>query len=384
MRETPIAELEEQLPFTASLRVKLPREERGPTPDVAAQAARLFGYRSTGRRDKVLILAGEDDKHADAVALHLFASGTGVVRFDIGRFPASGMMSLQLGGPDAAVSGILAGVFGEMALDDVRSVWFRPDLSEIFGLDPPSDPLAAFVHRESLAAFEGFAALLERAFWVNSTASLQAAASKVRQLKEAAALGMETPRTLVTNDPRAARRFVGECGGDAIVKAFRGMIGPESDPSLVFTSRVTGTLLAELERVRAAPCLFQERIPNAGDIRVTVIGRTLFPVEVGFEPQDDVDADWRKVETPNTPYRHIELPWVVADACRALMDRFGLAAATIDLIRRPDGGYVFLEVNAQANWLWLEARTGLPIAQAMARLLAAGRIERADISPERA
>jgi glutathione synthase/RimK-type ligase-like ATP-grasp enzyme len=364
----------DEMPFTALFGVALdPDERRTATIDVTSLAAEIFPYRSSGRRDKVLILAAAGDKHADAVALHLVAGGTGVVRFDIEHFPESSTMSLHLGAlPHTTSAGHLDAAAGRVPLEDIRSVWLRPDLGELFGLDPPASHLGAFVRRECQGAFDGLATLLDDAFWVSTPASLYGASPKVRQLKVAAELGFPVPRTLVTNDPEAARRFVDSCGGDAVVKAFRGVIGPLTDPRVVFTSRVVPERFTDLPLVRNAPCLFQERVPNDGDVRVTAVGRTLFAVDIGFDPQDVTDADWRKVERPDTTYRPLELPASVERGCHALMDHFGLAAGTIDLIRRPDGQYVFLEINPQANWLWLEVRTGLPISQAMAQMLARG------------
>lgn len=324
----------------------------------------------------MLILAEAGDKHADAVAVHLIAGGTGVLRFDIGGFPASGTMSFRLGDRSGSPpAGILADELGSLALEEVRSVWLRPDHRELFGIDPPDSHLAAFVRRESQGAFDGLVALLDDAFWVSSPGRLVGAGSKVRQLTVAADLGLTVPRSLVTNDPVAAERFVEECDGDVVVKAFRGVIGPHRQPTIVYTTRLLPDRLADLPLVRNAPCIFQERIPNNGDVRVTVVGRDLFPVKIGFHPQDDTDADWRKVEDAETEYRATDLPTEVQGQCRALLDRLGLAVATIDFVRRPDGEFVFLEVNPQANWLWLEMRTGLPISRTMAAMLARGSLE---------
>jgi glutathione synthase/RimK-type ligase-like ATP-grasp enzyme len=274
-----------------------------------------------------------------------------------------------------ASAGSLADELGSLALEEIRSVWLRPDHRELFGIDPPASHLAAFVRRESQGAFDGLVALLDDAFWVSSPGRLVGAGSKVRQLSVAADLGLTVPRSLVTNDPVAAERFLEECEGDMVVKAFRGVIGPRTEPSIVYTTRVLPSRLADLPLVRNAPCIFQERIPNDGDVRVTVVGRTLFAVQIGFQPGNATDADWRKVEDAETDYRSIDLPTEVHRQCRTLMDRLGLAAATIDFIRRPDGEYVFLEVNPQANWLWLEMRTGLPISRTMAAMLARGTLE---------
>ena len=38
----------------------------------------------------------------------------------------------------------------------------------------------------------------------------------------------------------------------------------------------------------------------------------------------------------------------------------------LDFIRTPHGAYVFLEVNPNGQWLWLEDRLGFPISQRVA------------------
>jgi hypothetical protein len=54
------------------------------------------------------------------------------------------------------------------------------------------------------------------------------------------------------------------------------------------------------------------------------------------------------------------------------MDQYQLVSAAIDMIRQPDGQYVFLELNAHHEWLWLQRITGLPMSSAMADLLESG------------
>ena len=59
-------------------------------------------------------------------------------------------------------------------------------------------------------------------------------------------------------------------------------------------------------------------------------------------------------------------------ACRELVRQCDLTSASIDLIRRDDGEYVFLEINAHHDWLWIQKITGMPMVPAMADLLEAG------------
>jgi glutathione synthase/RimK-type ligase-like ATP-grasp enzyme len=69
--------------------------------------------------------------------------------------------------------------------------------------------------------------------------------------------------------------------------------------------------------------------------------------------------DWR-------PYR---LPPDVEKGLLALMQDFGLNYGGADFIVTPDGRHVFLEVNAGGEWFWLQRNPGLPIADALARVL---------------
>jgi glutathione synthase/RimK-type ligase-like ATP-grasp enzyme len=56
--------------------------------------------------------------------------------------------------------------------------------------------------------------------------------------------------------------------------------------------------------------------------------------------------------------------------CVALVRALGLQYGALDFILTPDGRYVFLELNPNGQWLWVERMTGLPIADAIAATLA--------------
>ena len=68
--------------------------------------------------------------------------------------------------------------------------------------------------------------------------------------------------------------------------------------------------------------------------------------------------------------RPIELPQPVLESLLALMRRLGLDYGAIDLRRTDDGAFFFLEVNPAGQWMFVEQRTGPPISQAVAGLLA--------------
>jgi glutathione synthase/RimK-type ligase-like ATP-grasp enzyme len=56
--------------------------------------------------------------------------------------------------------------------------------------------------------------------------------------------------------------------------------------------------------------------------------------------------------------------------CLRLVQGLGLEFGAIDLIRTPDGRYVFLEVNGNGQFLWAEELSGVKVSEALADLLA--------------
>jgi len=71
----------------------------------------------------------------------------------------------------------------------------------------------------------------------------------------------------------------------------------------------------------------------------------------------------------DAPCERWDLPESVDKLLRNLMSELGLVFATIDLKITNQGEYVFLEVNPQGQFLYVEILTNLPITLALARFL---------------
>jgi glutathione synthase/RimK-type ligase-like ATP-grasp enzyme len=302
------------------------------------------------------------DEHAPPVLSALRRMGAEAVLLDLADFPLRGRIALDYG--SRARGAPLRTPVGDLRPEEVRAVWWRrPEPFDLGRELSPAD--AAFSFRQVLEALAGLAASLD-ASWVNDPRRDAAASLKTRQLALAERLGLRVPATLVTNDPDRARAFLAKRGRAATVhKALHGidadwrptrLVGPEDR--------------ARLESLRWAPVVFQEYVPGV-DVRVTVVGDRLFPAEIDARKTaspEDFRAVWR--EAPMAP---CALPAAVERALRALVAELGLRFAAIDLRRRDDGEHVFLEVNPSGQWLFVEERTGLPITEAVARLLAGRR-----------
>jgi glutathione synthase/RimK-type ligase-like ATP-grasp enzyme len=370
-----VEESSPSLPFPLLFQRRLTDRERSARPrfDVTAELAKLRPQVPNGRRDKVLIVAAGHDRHADAVALELVALGSPVCRLDVEAVSTTSLLTIRLDESRGPPTGRLYLPAGEVAVEEIQAVWFRRRVHEVFGIRPPVDDVANFAEREAQAALAGLWSLLASAFWIDRPDALYAADSKVHQLRVARECGFAIPRTVVTNDPRHAEDFIRGCVGGAVVKAFRGQLGDTLDVTRVIeTRRLEPGDLTHLSLVRNAPCLFQEVVPKEADIRVTVIGQQIFAVAI--RPTDDgpVPIDSRALDWRATTYEPIQLPAAVAARCRRMPDQWGLSFAAIDLILRPDGEYVFLELNTKGDWQWLEWATDLPITHALATLLHKG------------
>lgn len=81
--------------------------------------------------------------------------------------------------------------------------------------------------------------------------------------------------------------------------------------------------------------------------------------------------DWRAGYDALT-YTPLEPPEHIVAGMMRYLHAFGLTFGAFDFTVRPDGNWIFLECNPSGQWLWLQQQAGLPIAAAIAELLAKG------------
>jgi len=75
------------------------------------------------------------------------------------------------------------------------------------------------------------------------------------------------------------------------------------------------------------------------------------------------------VENEEVGYEVFDLPERVRAGLHRLVRSFGLNFASIDMVVTPEGEFVFLDLNPNGQWLWLEEELGLPLVAGMADLL---------------
>lgn len=225
------------------------------------------------------------------------------------------------------------------------------------------------VESEARHAISGILRAID-CLWVNHPGRDQEALYKLWQLEAARRAGLTIPETLVTNEPDAVAAFYEQTKGKVIYK----LIGESTNfnmPNYEFplgipTLPLRQSDIAHLSQVRHSPHLFQRCIDKAYDLRVTIIGKKIFPVRIHSQ-NGRGKLDWRMDYF--VPMELCQLPDEVSTGCMKLMETLGLNYGAMDIVVDTEGRHVFIEVNCAGQYLWLEEKAGIDLSLELARLL---------------
>jgi len=314
----------------------------------------------------ILVVSTKFDPHADIIIQQLHERQIPFARFNTEDFPPNSSLTVLLEGTQHSEELTLPNN-PQIKGSDITAVWYRRPAP--FEFPSEFSPAAhVFAERETREAIRGLWELLD-CLWVNHPERNRVAEIKLNQLKTAGCLGLEIPRTLVTNNPESVRKFFYACSGNIIIKCLGGSLATNGlDSTAIYTNIVKDDDLVEIENVRYTPVLLQEYVPKEVELRITAVGSKLFAAEIHSQTQPATRHDWRR-DTLNLHHREHQLPHEIKKKCLALVEFFGLHFGAIDMILTPDGRYVFLEINPNGQWAWIEELTGLPISEAMIDLL---------------
>src|SRR5688500_9883381 len=323
---------------------------------------------TTGPRDAVLLLTHSGDFYTvDLVSQALARRGVRPIRFNTDLFPSSVKLSVRAG--DERAAQLLTEAGERVSTAEVRAVWARKLWSPRMS-DDLDERYRLMCAGESVAALEGFLDALHDARWVNDLQRQHAAENKQRQLRLAARAGLRVPRTLVTNDPAAAREFFAETEGQTVAKLLRPLaVTMDAVQPFVYTNRVREEDLAGAETLRHSPMVFQELIPKACELRIAWVAGKVFAGALDASGTSRGHTDWRRAAPEECRWQKAQLPGEVASSLQVLMSDLGLVFGAVDLICTPSGEHVFLEVNPGGEWGMLERDLGLPISEAIAEAL---------------
>ena len=316
-------------------------------------------------RSTVLIVTAPDDVHADAVINELNHRSVPVFRLHPQDFPTRVTISMSL--TRGRIGGEIRNAHHRVGLSRICSAWYRrPNPVDVAHIDADKRDKA---RSEASAMLEAvYQAIGAR--WLCSPAALRIAEIKAIQLARAAALGLATPLTLISNSPDRAHSFRAGVVGSTLVKPLRA--------EGAFINQIFRFPLANLwtdevppQAIAFAPTMFQPYLDKKLELRCVVIGNEVFAAQmvVPGRPQDTID--WRSITFMTLATIPFSLPDAVASQLVELTRSFGIHFASVDMILTSRDEYVFLELNPNGQWLWLDYDAGLPLVNRMANWLSA-------------
>lgn len=214
-----------------------------------------------------------------------------------------------------------------------------------------------FVLRENRLFHESLTdSMASNAWWVNAKAAATRANSKVLQLKQAVSCGLSIPRTLCSNNPQDIRYFLLKHEAEGVV--YKPLCShawfEEEQMKIAYTSQISFLDLPCNQLLQYTPGIFQKEIKKKYELRVTCFGNYLVAARLNSQAHSEGKIDWRATPDDKLSVEPYTLPAALETKIRAFMKVMGLVFGCIDLIVSESGDYVFLEVNEQGQFLWVE------------------------------
>lgn len=247
-----------------------------------------------------------------------------------------------------------------IALNDLDVLWWRRSRSqqEFDGVHYPPEQ-EDIINNDCRSSLLGGLVTCFEGYWLSHPHATERAGNKLYQLSVANRMGFRVPKTLISQDPESVQSFVsGLPGGRAIAKTVAG----GGKGMFLFTQFVTESDLLTDASITVCPAIYQEYIAGDTHIRLNCFGDASYAGKI-VSPE----LDWRpNLDVPVTAW---DVPQSVHTDVRATLDAMGLEMGVVDLKLTPEGDLVWLEVNPQGQFLFLEPLTEIPLTKIFADYL---------------
>ncbi len=316
----------------------------------------------------LLVTHSQDNESVALVNQAIAAQGGHAVRFDTDFFPTDTRLSLFQ--DNSGHHFILTTPQTTLDCQDITAIWYRRIGTGLRIPETMDDQLRMASIQESRETVQGFITSLN-AFHLDPVHRIRRASHKQRQLQLASQLGLQIPRSLVTNDPAAVKQFAQQCPHGLVTKMQASFAVYENGKEkVVFTNPVSDEDLENLDGLKYCPMTFQEQIPKALELRITIVGQNVFTAAVDSQKLDQAQYDWRRkgIDLVNDWYPYT-IPVDLEVSLLKLMAVLELNYGAIDVILTPDGRYIFLEINPVGEFFWIDRVLDASISKAIATLL---------------
>lgn len=316
----------------------------------------------------ILIITNRTDITSDCIVNELNQRELRFIRLNTEEFPNNilGSISLSTSG-DFNCELLFKDREKISNLSEVKSVLYRRPIPPVPNSNISDDSIRKFCIDESYDFLRGLWYSLD-SFWISDPESIRKAEHKIFQLKIAQKCNFEIPKTLITNNSIKLDLFRKSISGDIIIKPlYNGFIEKnlENPASMIYTTRISKSNQINPEQIEIIPSIYQEYVEKIADIRVTVIGRNIFSAKIVSNNKPENIPDWRYSNLENLEHSNYVLPNNIAESCFKLLKLLNLEFGAIDFALTRNKELIFLEINPNGQWAWLEKILKIPISKAI-------------------
>ncbi len=315
---------------------------------------------------KVLVITNKSDITSDFIIRSLKIENLEFYRFNTEELSKSLELTIDISSNKYSIFDSNQDL--HIDLTSFSSVYYRrPELPSITSEGLTNGEIK-FIQNELIFSLEGIYKILKNAYWISPLYAIREAENKIYQLQLAKSLGFNIPESIISNSARDIRSFYADNNEECIIKPVKsGLIDDEKESKVVFTNKLKSLPTSD-NKIKVSPNFLQTEIKKIGDVRVIAVGNKIFATLIDSQSNDSTKTDWRKGEKPLN-HKRIYLPKQLENKCVSLLRKLNLRYGAIDFILDKSGKYVFLEINPNGQWAWIENQTGYPISKEIVTLL---------------
>ncbi|MFH1209833.1 MAG: hypothetical protein V1663_03520 [archaeon] len=319
--------------------------------------------------NKVLILTYEEDLHAESVCNFFKDKKIEYFRINTDKLIENYRISFD------SNSGlyIVANSDKTITIDEGWNIWNRRVMDPEIPKDTPKE-LEEIIFTETKRTWEGLL-FTHKGKVVNRPQANFAANNKIDQLCFAKNYGgIDIPETILTNNSEIFIKFYNvhrernhkichKLQKAALVKKDNG------EYLTTYNNIVNEENMQYSHLIKNNPSLFQTYIKKEYELRITALENKVIGIAIHSQDSELSKIDFRRYDFKNVRYELVDLPINVSSFCSDMIKHYNLFFGEFDFIFTKDGKYVFLELNPNGQWLWLELKSGYNLTKDVAENL---------------
>jgi len=297
----------------------------------------------------IIIIGSEQEAHSKHIFDSLKKKKIDVAYLDSRKYPEDLLLSYSPNKPFK--SSFFKIQDRKFFLKDIKGIywrWFYGIKYQDFGKNDTET--ASIVHKECKSALDSIFLCTNKINWYNPLNAIEMHGRKAYQLHIMQQHKIKVPKTLITNDAESLREFWEQNEKNVIYKPVSGGATTRKLTEKDFCKE-------KLNNLKYCPIQAQECVDGV-DIRVYAFKNDIFAAEIQAQT-----LDFR--EDKNATIEPVKLPVKIQHDCKKILELFHLNYSGIDIRKKSNGEYVFIEANPAPMFIYFEKKSGYPITETL-------------------